>query len=154
MIRLWIFKFQNMEIKYSVFSIKSEILNLNWQKLKELEKWFRTEPILFQAEQPVKTPCVAICIFLFLGTCTSFLLPVVESSSVLFSHKASPVWSIFVQLFIMIFVSTSQESHSVNLLLCPCGWYHLFKCWYQWLRIIDNIYIDFNAIMDMKTWRH
>ena len=54
MIQLRIFKFQNMEIKYFVFSIKSEILNLNWQKLKELEKWFRTKPILFQAKRPVK----------------------------------------------------------------------------------------------------
>ena len=44
-----------MEITYSVFTIKSEILNLNWQKLKELEKWYRGEPILFQAERPVKT---------------------------------------------------------------------------------------------------
>ena len=43
-----------MVIKYLVFSTKSEILNLNWRKLKELEKWFRTEPILSQAERPVK----------------------------------------------------------------------------------------------------
>ena len=43
-----------MVIKHLIFFIISEILNLNWRKLNELEKWFHTEPILFQAERPVK----------------------------------------------------------------------------------------------------